>query len=84
MSKLDMFQITVRPWEYKGFNGGVERLYEIRVRVNGEDVTTTKVAPEIPPQMTEIEVLTRMARDIIYELDKKYTEGQDGTNRNKS
>lgn len=72
MSKqLEKYEVRFLPYNYVGMHG-VERSYEIEARVNGYTVNVMKVMPQLPPYMTELEMLNRMALQIAEELRKQY------------
>lgn len=77
MSKqLEMYEVRFLPSNYAGMHG-VERSYEIQARVNGQTVNVIKAVPQLPPYLTELEMLNRMALQIAQELRKQYE--QDGS-----
>lgn len=74
MSKqLEMYELRVLPYNYAGIHGGVERTYEITVKVNGQEFHQIKSVPaEVPPHMSEIEVLNRMTQELLSKLKQKH------------
>ena len=83
MSKqLDMYEVRVLPYNYAGMHGGIEKTYQITVVVNGEEKSMLKsVAADIPPYLTEIDILNRMTAEMLQALrkeqDQKAKEGLD-------
>ena len=73
MSKtLNAYEVRIVPYTFAGFHGGIEKVYEVTAYVNGEKLNVTKLADNIPPQMTEIEFLNRTSMYIIDELRSQY------------
>lgn len=67
MSKLDYFNIEIRPYIYAGTHGGEEKTYRITVQADGEKFSLEKPG-QVPPYMTEIEFLTRLSLHIRDEV----------------
>lgn len=66
-----MYEVRFLPSNYAGMHS-VERSYEIQARVNGQTVNVMKAVQQLPPYLTELEMLNRMALQIAEELRKQY------------
>jgi len=74
MSKqLEYFKIEIKPFLYAGLRGGVEKVYNITAQVDGIKHQVERVTT-IPPYMSELEFLTRMALEIKDVLAEEYFE----------
>lgn len=63
MGKIESFNIDMRPFEWGG-----NKMYEVRVRVDGELLTMCNVVANQAPHEAEIEVLFRIGQKMISNL----------------
>lgn len=70
MGQFDRYKVEIFPRSYSGVHGGVERVYEVTVEMNGEKKARTSVPVDIPSYMTELDYVAKLTQDIIRDLQK--------------
>ena len=73
---IEYFKFEIKPWHFSGQAGGVEKLLEIEVQVNGEKYNSQRVIPNQRPFETEVEYFNRMAVEMLHEKLKEISEAE--------
>jgi hypothetical protein len=70
MSQFDHYKVEILPYNYTGMHGGVERVYQVTVEMNGEKMANMmKVPGNAPSYISELDYVARLTQDIIRRLD---------------
>ncbi len=71
MNQFDYYKVEIFPYNHTGLHGGVERMYQVTVEMNGEKIgNMTSVPSDVPSYITELDYVARLTTEIIRKLQK--------------
>lgn len=71
MKQFDYYKVEIFPYNFSGLHGGVERIYEITIEMNGKKIQhRTPMIPNVPSYMTELDYVAQMTKKIIQKLQE--------------